>query len=407
MKKAFYVSSNTSLSLSPLLHNILNKYDGLNLDYGLIETNKIEDIISQNFDFKNIGMPFKEKVVPFLNLDEISNSLQAVNTVKYENGKILGTNTDIYGLLKTFELSKLDLNTKNCLILGYGGTAKTITYLLKTLNANVYIDGRNKEKIEDFIRINGGKLFAESITNDIEYIFNTTPLGSYNNIYGMPICLNNFKNVKYVFDCHYSPINTALIKNALKLGLDYDNGLTMLFYQGLKAREFWGGKILSLDEEKKALLEFRIKTLATLLKKEKNIILCGFRNSGKSFIGKLLALELGYKFLDLDDVIYEKYGDIIKNEGLEKFRDAENSTLKSLNLNNTVLALGGGTVLNKINVDFVKQNGVIVYIDTPYDIIAERQKESKKPLIFIDSIENFYFRTLLYKQVCDFAVKFN
>jgi shikimate kinase len=119
------------------------------------------------------------------------------------------------------------------------------------------------------------------------------------------------------------------------------------------------------------------------------IFLCGFMGCGKSTHGKKMASLLKYSFIDLDKYIQEKENKsiqfIFENEGEEEFRKLETRYLKEVTRNkqNSVIALGGGTVCFNNNLELVKKSGILVYIRMPARALAERLLNStqKRPLL--------------------------
>ena len=107
-----------------------------------------------------------------------------------------------------------------------------------------------------------------------------------------------------------------------------------------------------------------------------NIILTGMPSCGKSTLGRLLAKELGYAFLDTDDVIIEQNGcplkDILDNEGLDGFIRAEEAAVCSVNVDNTVIATGGSVVYSPKTMEHLKSLGRIVYICLDYKEVERR-----------------------------------
>ena len=98
-----------------------------------------------------------------------------------------------------------------------------------------------------------------------------------------------------------------------------------------------------------------------------NIFLIGFMSSGKSSIGRQLAKKLKRDFIDLDQLIEKDYGrsipQIFEEEGEEAFRKMESEALHSLpNNKGLILALGGGTPCSEKNIEFIKKNGISVYL---------------------------------------------
>jgi shikimate kinase len=107
-----------------------------------------------------------------------------------------------------------------------------------------------------------------------------------------------------------------------------------------------------------------------------NIILTGMPSCGKSTLGRLLAKELGYDFLDTDDVIIQQNGcplkDILDNEGLDGFIRAEEAAVCSVNVDNTVIATGGSVVYSEKTMAHLKSLGRIVYICLDYKEVERR-----------------------------------
>lgn len=120
-----------------------------------------------------------------------------------------------------------------------------------------------------------------------------------------------------------------------------------------------------------------------------HIFLCGFMGCGKSTHGKKLAAILKYSFIDLDAYIQKQENKTVQfifdNEGEERFRELETKYLKEvISLQKPhVISLGGGTVCFNNNLETVKNNGTLVYIEMPAAALAERLKKSnqKRPLL--------------------------
>ncbi len=109
----------------------------------------------------------------------------------------------------------------------------------------------------------------------------------------------------------------------------------------------------------------------------KNIVLTGFMGSGKSSVGKLVAKDLNYTFYDMDTVICERAGktvqQIFDQFGEEYFRDLESEVARDLAKTKlSVIACGGGTVLRPSNIDCLRENGIIFFLDTPIHVIEDR-----------------------------------
>ena len=108
----------------------------------------------------------------------------------------------------------------------------------------------------------------------------------------------------------------------------------------------------------------------------KNIVLIGMPGTGKSVVGHALAQRLNYTFVDLDESIVEATGktlpEILREDGLEEFFKIEEKVGVELNRTDTVVSTGGSMVLYEDAMAHLRENGVIVWLETPLSQIAER-----------------------------------
>lgn len=97
-----------------------------------------------------------------------------------------------------------------------------------------------------------------------------------------------------------------------------------------------------------------------------NFIMIGMPGSGKSTLGRILAEEIGYDFIDTDDLIMEHYKrplkELIDELGLEGFIKAEGKILETVNVNNTIIATGGSAIYSKGGMDHLEDIGKVVYL---------------------------------------------
>lgn len=146
-----------------------------------------------------------------------------------------------------------------------------------------------------------------------------------------------------------------------------------------------------------------------------NIILCGFMGSGKTTIGKALSKRLNMRFIDLDDYIVEKrkmdIQYIFKMYGEENFRKSETQAAKNISkMDNCIISLGGGTVINQKNVEILKTNGVIVFLNISANEVYKRLKHNNsRPLLQTNDKltkikEMLSSRMPYYQKAADFTV---
>ncbi|MCE7912359.1 MAG: shikimate kinase [Candidatus Brocadia sp.] len=150
-----------------------------------------------------------------------------------------------------------------------------------------------------------------------------------------------------------------------------------------------------------------------------NIFLIGFRGTGKTTIGKLLAQRLDKEFIDTDEYLEQKQGKTIKDlfrEGGEPlFRDIEAQTIAEVcRPDNRVIATGGGVILREENVRRLRKNGIIILLDADADTLYKRihdnaQTQQKRPsLTSLNAYEEIEYllayRRPLYDRIADFVI---
>ena len=149
----------------------------------------------------------------------------------------------------------------------------------------------------------------------------------------------------------------------------------------------------------------------------KNIVLMGYRGSGKTYTARYLAKNLGRKIVSTDEEIEKKVGkisDFVKNNGWKKFRDIESEVIESIDGNNLIIDCGGGFVEREKNIRNLKKNGAIIWLKTSPEQIKERIKGSKerpsltRKMSFLEEIgEVLQKRFPLYKKAEDYEIDTN
>jgi shikimate kinase len=149
------------------------------------------------------------------------------------------------------------------------------------------------------------------------------------------------------------------------------------------------------------------------------IYLIGYRCTGKTSVGKRLAKKFGWPFVDADLALVEKYqttiSEIVSTQGWDSFRDKETDVLKTLsNLDNHVIATGGGVILKKENVECMKKRGVIIWLKANRENIKKRMLEDQntqdqRPSLTSKKLDDEIKETLLsrnplYEEAMEFSV---
>ncbi len=149
-----------------------------------------------------------------------------------------------------------------------------------------------------------------------------------------------------------------------------------------------------------------------------NFFLIGLMGSGKTTVGKQLALKMHKKFYDSDHEIVARMGvpitTIFEIEGEEKFRERESQVLADLTQkHDIVLATGGGIILRERNRQYLQKNGVVIYLHANVETILERTRfDRSRPLLQTENpgkkIQELYIqRDPLYRQIADITIDAN
>ena len=259
-----------SHTLSPSMHNFIYQKLGIDVEYKKWEISPnnlkshIGKINNENFIGANITVPYKEKIVSLL--DEIRNEAKftgAVNTIVKNNNKLIGYNTDVYGIEQTLDIKLKNDVINNAVIFGAGGAAKAALFVLlqRGLN-NLTIVNRTKSNalkmISKFNNVNydqtiitlNEKSQIKSACLSADLIINTTILGMKGSGYEdiSPIDSTFIDSNSVIFDMVYNPTKTQLVKIALERNANIIEGLNMLVYQAIKSIELWTGIRPSFDD---------------------------------------------------------------------------------------------------------------------------------------------------------------
>lgn len=309
----------------------------------------------------NVTIPYKERVIPYLSfIDEQAKEIGAVNTVVNRGGTLYGYNTDFYGMSALIGRMGVELQGRKVAVLGTGGTSRTARAVARALGAReILMVGRTpREGV-----ISYEKLYASH--SDVEFLINTTPLGMYPNLGGSAVELSHFPMLLGVADAVYNPIRTTLVLDARRQGIPAEGGLFMLVAQAVRASEIF------LDTAHPVQATERV--YQKILQQKENIVLIGMPGCGKSTVGALLAKEMGRTYCDLDTLIEQAAGktipELFADEGEDAFRDLETRVLKEelARRNGLIIATGGGAILRDENVDALRHNGRLYFLDRPVE----------------------------------------
>lgn len=341
-------------SFSGEIHRLIGSYE-----YCLHEVPEDEldtFMKSRNFKGINVTIPYKKDVIPYLDgLNEVAKRIGSVNTVVNREGKLYGFNTDYYGMKALIKWVGIEISGRTVLVLGTGGTSVTAQAVAADLGARrvLTVSRREAEGVITYAQ-------AEDEYSDAEVIINTTPVGMYPENYATPIDVSKFERLEGVIDAVFNPLRTQLVLNAKKMGVKAVGGLYMLVAQAVYASEIFRNVKIPRTEIDRIYNE--------LMHMKENIALTGMPACGKSTIGRLAAELLGREFVDIDAEIIKREGmeitEIFRLKGDKGFRNIETEVLKDVcRRSGIVIATGGGAILRDENVDALKQNCKVFFID--------------------------------------------
>jgi len=185
----------------------------------------------------NVTIPYKLEVFNFLDrIDKKALKVGAVNTIKIsKKGRLKGYNTDVYGFKKSLK-PLLKKNHKKALILGTGGAAKAVTFVLETLEIKYKQVSRTPEGKKQISYSD----ITEEMMNSYHLIVNCTPLGTHPNVENCPDIPYEYISDKHLlYDLIYNPEETTFLKKGKNKGAVIKNGLEMLELQAEKAWKIW------------------------------------------------------------------------------------------------------------------------------------------------------------------------
>lgn len=264
-------------SLSPVMHNVA--LGELGLDYVYlpfpIEPQNLEIAIA---GFAAIGVvgfsvtiPHKQAILPLLSeITPIAQAIGAVNTVTRQDGKWVGTNTDVEGFIAPLQTTyHQDWRQKVAVILGNGGAARAVVAGCIQLGlAEIHVVGRNVQKLEQFRHSWGNSPLGEKfqvhqweelpkLIPQANLLVNTTPMGMYPQVEASPLSVGEMADLPpdaIAYDLIYIPKPTLFLQQAEKQGAIAIDGLEMLVQQGAAALKIWLHRpIVPVDTMRQAL----------------------------------------------------------------------------------------------------------------------------------------------------------
>lgn len=241
-------------SLSPQIHERLFQLEGLTGEYRL-QPFPPEQLAAQVPALKtltgfNVTIPYKQAIIPYLSeLSESARLYGAVNTVHCVDDRLVGSNTDCDGFLRTMAAHGVSLTGDIC-ILGAGGVGRMFAIECARQGASVTLAIRESTQqkaavlAQEVAAKTGASVkiqMLDSLKGPFHLIINATPVGMFPKVDACPVPLSVVEQTDVVFDCIYNPAETVLLRHARELHKQAIGGMGMLVWQAVAAHEIWHG----------------------------------------------------------------------------------------------------------------------------------------------------------------------
>lgn len=234
----------------PLSHSFSQKYftqkfeqegiaDVVFKNYAIKDIDELENVLATEHTLQGLAVtiPYKRVVLPFLNAaTDAVQQMGACNCIRIKDHVLTGYNTDVIGFEESFKMHLQPYHTK-ALVLGTGGAAAAVEYVLRKLNIDYLIVSRRavpEKNIIDYNAINAALLEQYKI------IINCTPLGTYPNVEEAPeLPYQLLTPQHYLFDLVYNPPLTKFLALGQAQGATIQNGYDMLTIQAEHNWKIW------------------------------------------------------------------------------------------------------------------------------------------------------------------------
>ena len=261
-------------SMSPAMHNAA--FGALGLDYTYLPfrvrqeelPGAIAGMRALHIVGLNVTIPHKVAVLPLLDrLGPLAEKMGAVNTIVNEGGVLIGSNTDAPGFLQALRSQSIEPKGKKIVIIGAGGAAKGIAFILAEVGASLVILNRTISKAEELAsqiaqyyhqNLKTMTLSEENLTGALDgadVLVNTTSVGMVPDVDRTPVSSSLLNPKLVVYDIIYNPLPTRLLREAKAAGARTIDGLDMLVWQGALAFKKWTGREAPFEIMKQAAVK--------------------------------------------------------------------------------------------------------------------------------------------------------
>ncbi|MFB6196557.1 MAG: shikimate dehydrogenase [Haloplanus sp.] len=254
-------------SLSPPMHEAA--YDELGMDARYVTFEPDTDAVDRavdgaaalGIDGLNVTIPFKRDVLDLVDPDDLAARIGAVNTIDFSTSPPRGYNTDAAGVRRAFDHHGVALDGADAVVVGAGGAARAVAFILADAAATVHIANRTVESAESLAADVRAELPATVTAGGLDtlservpaadLLVNATSVGMEED--ETPVPGDLLHGELAVLDAVYSPVETRLLREADAAGATTIDGGWMLLFQGVVAFEHWTGRDAPVDAMNDAL----------------------------------------------------------------------------------------------------------------------------------------------------------
>jgi len=413
-KRLFAVAGNPVLhSLSPEIFNRLFRAAGMDAVYFRLAAEDVHEVMdaagAMGLTGLNITSPFKEVVLPYLEeMDEPAKLIGAVNAIVARPGGYEGFNTDYLGVIGALRAAGVSPGGRRSVVLGAGGAARAAAYALLRAGAfPLTIVNRTPNKAESAARRLGCaycsmKDSAEPL-RECEICISCLPPGSDRSV-----------RPGLGKDCVFLAAGYRSFLPALRgpeVGTMRLDGRDWLLHQALPSFRLMTG-----TEPPEPLRDPAVwKRLDRVSRPKPNIALVGFSGAGKTSVGRALAKDMGYEFMDTDALVEQRSGmtvaELFRKQGESGFRKRERAVILDSvpGARRTVFSIGGGGLSRSENRSVIERLCLVVWLWAPLRTSLGRVKPGSRPLLDgaaqqARAEELFASRLPVYARASDIAV---
>ncbi|MFA6628125.1 MAG: shikimate kinase [Bacilli bacterium] len=385
------VGKSLPYTLSPMIYQAMGFPD-----YQIIETNDLKKTLEKGtFQGLNVTIPYKEEAYRYCEQwDESAEITKVVNTVIGKKGY----NTDYLAMIDIFLSKKINFQKQKVVIIGNGATARSVKYAILDVakRTNVVLSSlvflvRTPRAEEDVLLKDYMK------HTDATMLINTTPYGMAPDTKTTPLFpIDQFHQLQWVMDVVYNPLKTPLLCAAKKQGISIINGFHLLLMQAAQSATLIFGQEIDI----KSLYQVLIKSI-------QNIVLIGMPFSGKTHLGIQLGEAMHRTVIDFDQELQKRGQDLSTllrhHQSVADFRKYEiQLACELMDTRGAIIVPGGGIVLSDQAMDILKRNALVVFVDTPLDILKSRIDGSRPLIQNLDDLDRLYReRRPLYEHYAD------